>query len=179
LVANDFSALKADLVFHVPGTLEDSRGFDQQTGGVAYTVDGLKIVQSMDADVASNAFLTPMILAGKSLNPKDALNQKVFALKGEVWARWKGPFRPRFDYAAEADAAKKAQPAMMVKLGLEKPRTSSPSSAPTPTPITPAKPAPTETSPAKKPADSKPSGKGPPTVPSIDPTKIPTPILPF
>jgi hypothetical protein len=180
-VTTELIGLKADLAFHVPGTLEEVRGLEQQGTTLSYAVDGSRIAQAMDIQVADGTWLKQRVLAGKSVIAKDMMNEKIFGLKGEVWARWKGPFKARFDYQAEADAARKAFPQMMLKLGLEKPRTTS--SASTPAKDTPPKkdtaPAPAPApAPAKKASDTPP-GKGPPAVPMPDPTKIPVPILPF
>jgi hypothetical protein len=186
----DVMGVKAELVFRAPGTLEESRGMEQRPEALAYVVEGAKVVQAADAQVGENAFWRDLLMSGKSFNLKDLLNQKVFALKGEAWAKWKGPFKARFDYAAEADAAKKGQQDMMRRLGLEKAKDSSTSTkppAPTTSEIKPIKepqpatkdapPAKKDTTPAKKTPD--PSSPKVPRVPVPDPTQIPVPILPF
>jgi hypothetical protein len=155
-VTTELPGMKLDMVFHVPGTLEESRGMEQQGMTLSYALEGTKVVQAMDAQMNDSALLKQWALAGKAPAVKDIMNDRLFSVKGEVWARWKGPFKSRFDYAAEMAAAKKAQPQMMVKLGLEKPRTTSSTSPPPPK-----------------------AGKGPPSAPMPDPTKIPAPIIPF
>jgi hypothetical protein len=134
----------------------------------------------MEAQMADGTVLRPWALAGKAPSPKEMMNEKVFGAKGEVWARWKGPFRQCFDYQAEMAAAKKAQPAMMAKLGLEKPRDTSPrppSSQPAPaTPKDSAAPK-KDAGPAKSPAAAP---KGPPSLPMpAGPPAIPTPLIPL
>jgi hypothetical protein len=151
-VTTELPGMKLDMVFHAPGTLE-----------------------AMDAQMSDGTVLRQWAAAGKSSNVKELMNERLFGLKGEIWARWKGPFKQRFDYAAEMDAAKKAQQQMMLKLGLDKPRTTSSTSAPARETPPKKETAPT---PAKKAPDA-PAGKGPPSAPMPDPTKIPAPILPF
>ena len=79
----------------------------------------------------------------------------MYGAKGEVWARMTGDFAVRFDYKAEVDEARKAFPAMMVDLGLDKPK--------------------------EPPAGKKPPAPGPGKTPAPDvpePLPEPGPILP-
>jgi len=182
-VTIELALLKVNLAFRTPGTLEEARGLEQQGTTLSYAIEGPKIAQAMDAQMADGTYLKQLILAGKSATAKDMMNEKVFGLKGEVWARWKEPFKARFDYPAEANAARKAQPQMMLKLGLDKPRPSAspapvPAPAPAPVPAKDTQPPKKDATPAKKPPDA-PSAKGLPGIPMPDPTKIPAPILPF
>jgi hypothetical protein len=174
-VTTELPGMKLDMVFHAPGTLEEMRGLEQQGMTLSYALEGGKVVQAMDAQMSDGTVLRQWAAAGKSSNVKELMNERLFGLKGEIWARWKGPFKQRFDYAAERDAAKKAQQQMMLKLGLDKPRTTSSTSAPARETPPKKETAPT---PAKKAPDA-PAGKGPPSAPMPDPTKIPAPILPF
>jgi len=177
-VTTDLVGMKLDLVFHVPGVLEEARGLDQQGMALAYTLDGTKVVQAMDSQMNDGVVLRQWAAAGKSLNVKELMNDRLFAIKGEVWARWKGPFKPRFDYQAEMDAARKAQPQMVLKLGLEKPRDTSkpPSPPPTPAPAKDTQPAKKDAGPVKTPA----APKGPPSLPMPDrPLAVPTPLFPI
>jgi len=176
-VTTELPGMKLDMVFHVPGTLDEMRGLEQQGMTLSYSLDGTRVAQAMDAQMNDSTVLRQWALAGKMPNVKELMNERLFGLKGEIWARWKGPFRPRFEYQAEMDAAKKAQGQMMIRLGLEKPRDSTPK----PTPAKDAPPPPkkdTAAAPAAKPSDT-PAGKGPPSVPMPDPTKIPALIFPF
>jgi len=174
-VTTDLVGMKLDLVFRSPGTLEEARGLDQQGMTLAYTLDGGKVVQAMDSQMNDSTVLRQWVVAGKSLNVKELMNDRLFALKGEVWARWKGPAKPRFDYQAEMDAAKKAQPQMMLKLGLEKPRDAAPKPPPAPAPAKDTQPARKDAGPAKTPAPPK----GAPNLPMPGaPPAIPTPLFP-
>jgi hypothetical protein len=178
-VTTELPGMKLDMVFHAPGTLEEARGLEQQGMTLSYSLDGTRVAQAMDARTNDSTVLKQWALAGKMPNVKEVMNERLFGLKGEIWARWKGPVKPRFDYQAEMNVAKKAQGQMMTRLGLDKPR----ETAPKPTPAKDAPP-PKDTAPApaaapaKKPSDT-PAGKGPPSVPMPDPTKIPALILPF
>jgi hypothetical protein len=143
-VTTELPGMKIDLVFHAPGALEEVRGLEQQGMTLSYVLEGTKVLQAMDALMADSTVLKQWAVAGKALNVKELMNERLFGAKGESWARWKGPFKARFDYAAEMTAAKKAQLQMMQGLGLEKPRESAPK------PPSPAKdaPAPRKTGPA-------------------------------
>ena len=175
-VTIDLVGMKLDLVFHSPGTLEEARGLDQQGMTLAYTLDGGKVLQAMDSQMNDSTVLRQWVVAGKSLNVKELMNDRLFAVKGEVWARWKGPAKPRFDYHAEIDPAKKAQPQMMLKLGLEKPRDAAPKPPPAPAPAKDTQPAKKDAGPAKTPAPAK----GPPSLPMPGaPPAIPTPLFPM
>ncbi|MBM4017848.1 MAG: hypothetical protein FJ288_05885 [Planctomycetes bacterium] len=187
-LTTEVAGMKLDLVFHVPGTLEEMKGLEQQGTALSYAAEGSRIIQAVDSQVADGSYLRNVVLAGKSINVKDMVNEKVFGLKGEVWARWKGPFRARFDYAAEANPARKAQQAMFQRLGLDKPRDTSPPAPPAPAPSAPptSAPAPATDAAAKEVAEpgAKPSApspaKGPPSLPMPDkPPAIPVPIIPW
>jgi hypothetical protein len=172
-VTTDLVGMKLDLVFHAPGTLEEARGLDQQGMTLSYALDGTRVVQAMDSQMNDGVLLRQWAAAGKSLAVKEVMNDRLFAVKGEVWARWKGPFKSRFDYQAEMEAAKKAQPQMIQKLGLDKPRDTS--SRPSPAPAKDSQPAKKDAVPAKAPA----APKGPPSLqmPGAPPA-IPTPLFP-
>jgi len=170
-VTTELPGMKLDLIFHVPGTLEESRGLEEQGMTLSYALEGSKVAQAMDILMNDSTVLRQWALAGKSFNVRDLMNERLFGVKGEIWARWKGPFRQRFDYQAEMDVAKKAQAQMMLKLGLEKPRDTTPRPPPPPAPA-PAKDAP----PAKSPAPTK----GPPSLPMpAGPPAIPMPLIPI
>jgi hypothetical protein len=179
-VTTELPGMKVALVFHSSGTLEESRGLEQQGPTLSYAVEGGRIVQAMEAQMTDGTVIKQWALAGKAPSPKEMMNEKVFGAKGEVWARWKGPFGQRFDYQAEMAAAKKAQPAMIAKLGLEKPRDTSP--RPPSAPSAPAapknSPAPKkDAGPAKSPALAP---KGPPSLSMpAGPPAIPTPLVPL
>lgn len=179
------SGLKLDLAFNTPGTPAEVRGLEQKGPVLSFSMDSAKLMQTFDAVMADNATLRRMVAAGERLGSTGgqfdaALNKRFFGgAKGECWARILGPFTPRFDYAAEADAARKAQNEMLANLGLEKPRPTKPAAKP----ADPAPKKPTDTpaknpagTPAKKPADPGLPGK----IPSIprEMPNIPTPIVP-
>jgi hypothetical protein len=179
------SGLKCDLSFNTPGTPTEVRGLQQQGPVLSFSIDGTKLMQSFDAVMTDNAILTRTIFAGERLGStggqfEAALEKRFFGgAKGECWARILGPFTPRFNYAAEAEVARKGEKEMMAKLGLEQPRTTRPPAKPSePAPKKPAdtpakKPA---VPPARKPADPGLPGKLP-AMPR-DVPNIPTPIFP-
>ena len=173
-ITREMSGMTLDLTFRVPGTVDEVKNIEERGGAMAVHVEGFKIFQSLDVQMMDNAFVGGVIFSGRTFSEqmvRDMANQKVFGLKGDSWARMKGPFADRFDYKAEVDAAKKAYPAMLVKLGLQKEKAPAPQPAP--------KPAPGPT-PPKKAADLVP-GKGiVPNLPMPDKLpNIPAPILPF
>ncbi|MCX5682064.1 MAG: hypothetical protein NT049_00030, partial [Planctomycetota bacterium] len=92
-VTTDMPGMKLDLVFNAPGTLEESRGLVQQGLTLSYALEGNKVVMAMDAEMTDGAMLRQWAMAGKAPTVKDIMNEKLFGVKGEVWARWKGPFR--------------------------------------------------------------------------------------
>ncbi len=174
-ITPEMLGMMLDLAFRVPGTVDEVKNIEEKGGAMAVHVEGFRIFQALDVQMIDNAFVGGVIFSGRTFSEqmvRDMVNQKVFGLKGDCWARMKGPFANRFEYKAEVDAAKKAYPGMLAKLGLEKDK--SPPRPPAPAP----KPAPTP--PPKKAADLIP-GKG--TVPNLPlPDKLPTipaPILPF
>jgi len=171
------SGLKCDLAFNTPGTPTDVRGLEQKGPVLSFSVDETRLMQSLDAVMADNATLRRMVATGERLAStggqfEAAIEKRFFGgAKGECWARIMPPFTPRFNYATEAEAARKAQNEMMASLGLEKPR---PVRSPTKAADAPAK-KPADT-PARKPADPGLPGK----IPSIprEMPNIPTPIFP-
>jgi hypothetical protein len=190
-IAPDVTPMKLALSFRVPGVVEEMRGLEQQADVLSVSIEGIRILQAADAVFSNNASLVPILQSGRLPTAKELVNQKVFGYKGEVWARLKAPYKPKFDYAKEMDEARKAFPAMMQRLGLDKPRTSTPPSPPAPAPGAPT-PSGTTAAPGKTagPAGSKDSGatqkpaapaptRNPPSVPIPSPDRIPTPIFPF
>jgi hypothetical protein len=170
-VTREFSGIALDLTFRLPGTVDEVKNLEERGGAMAVHVEGFRIFQTLDVQMMDNAFVGGVIFSGRSFSEqmvRDMANQKIFGLKGDSWARMKGPFADRFDYKAEVDAAKKAYPAMLVKLGLQKDKAPARPPAPAPQP------------PPKKAADPLPGKGGVPNLPM--PGKlpnIPAPILPF
>ncbi|MBE3069991.1 MAG: hypothetical protein IMZ66_07120 [Planctomycetes bacterium] len=164
--------LALDLRFHVPGLPDTVRGLTQEGRALAFSTSAGELLRHLDSQVADNTVLREMVLGRESLRERDvqdALSRRVFAQKGEVWARLSGRFLKAFDYDAEFQAAKDGQRAMMEKLGLVEARSSG--SARTPAGESPKK----GTSPKKDAGDRK-----PPKVPlPKDLPSIPVPISPL
>jgi hypothetical protein len=175
-LASSLTGLKFDLTFDSPGTPAEVHGLVQEQGLLTASVDGPRILKAVDGLFDDTAALREMIVRGDTINTRalsDLVRQRLFVSKGEAWAKMNGPFRVRFDYAAEVAAARKSLPEMMTKLGLDEAKP-------------PAKPAPSKAAPPAKPAE--PSKKPPPgsvpkdlpKVPPPTPLNIPlAPILPF
>jgi len=174
-LASSLTGLKFDLTFDSPGTPAEVHGLVQEQGLLAASVDGPRILKAVDGLFDDTAALRERIVRGDTVSSRtlsDFVRQRLFVSKGEVWAKMNGPFRTRFDYAAEVAAVRKSLPEMMTQLGLDDPKP-------------PAKPAPSKTAPPAKPAE--PSKKPPPgsvpkdlpKVPPPTPLHIPVPILPF
>jgi hypothetical protein len=181
-IALDTSGLKVTLAFRLPGAPSEVRGLEQEGNVLTHVTQGEKLIQALDSVFNDNATLTRMILGGErpasSGGQFDAALSKRFfgGQKGEAWARVMEPMRPRFDYRAEAEAARKAQPEMMAKLGLDKPKPARPPTATKPSDTPTKKPAP---APAKKPEEPAQPGKLPPINLPKDLPNIPTPIIPL
>jgi hypothetical protein len=167
-LALEMMDMKLNLIFRLPGVAAPVKGLVEEDGACVMRVDGLRLLQSLDGPMADNIWLRKRIFSGQTLGAqpvtalKKYLDAQVFAYKGEAWARVSGDVHKQFDYAAEADAAKKAYPDMLVKLGLEKPKpvTATPTNRPASTTTIRSTTSPTAT--------ARPSGgifTPPPTVP--------------
>ena len=175
-LASSLAGLKFDLTFDSPGTPAEVHGLVQEQGLLTASLDGPRILKAVDGLFDDTAALREMIVRGDTVSSRtlsDLVRQRLFVSKGEAWATMKGPFRTRFDYAAEVAAARKLLPEMMTKLGLDEPKP--PAKPPTP---------PKTTQPAKsaEPSKKPPPGSVPkdlPKVPPLTPLNIPMPILPF
>lgn len=169
--------LALDLKFHVPGLADTVRGLTQDGRALAFSTSASELLRYLDGQVADNAVLREMVLARESLRERDvqdALSRRVFAQKGEVWARLSGRFLKAFDYDAEFQAAKDGQRAMMEKLGLAEARASGTTRPPAGE--SPKKEAPKKDAPPKKDAGDR----KPPSVPlPKDLPSIPVPISPL
>jgi hypothetical protein len=173
-VETPYRGLKYTLLFNTPGTPGELHNMTSDGKALSAGLDGSGIIAMLDAYVADNAKMKELILSGGNLNAK-ALNEevrgKLYGPKGETWAQLAGPFK------AEMEAAKKAMPDMMVRLGLDAPKTT--------TPTTPPKGGTTTTTRTGGTTTPSKSGGGSttPAVPKmpmpISPVDIPTPILPF
>lgn len=166
------AGLRIALRFLVPGIPDPVRGLEQDGRGLLFSTTGAELLRYMDSQVADNTVLREMAMSRESLderNLEEALAEKVFSQKGEVWARLSGRFAKGFDYEAEVQAAKDAEKDMMAKLGLLAPRSSGPSK----------KPSGDSSKKDSPPKDATPEKK-PPRVPMPkDPTAIPVPLFPF
>jgi len=132
-LALEMSDLRLSLTFHVPGEPTEIKGLTMEEGALIMTIDGSRLLSSMDGPMADNAYLRDRIFAGRTFGAKgtaalrDHFIKKALECRGEAWARMTGNMRVQFDYESEVDAAKKAYPDMLIKLGLEKPKPVRPS----------------------------------------------------
>jgi hypothetical protein len=119
-----YSALKIDTLFVLPGKVSEVNVFEKTDQGVRLVINGKKMLAAMDKMVADDAMMKEPIKAGKDpLKPgaSDALQELVFGGKGPIRAKVSGDLKPVFDYKAEVEKAKAAQPAMLKKLGIDAP----------------------------------------------------------
>jgi hypothetical protein len=116
--------MKIQNVFHLPGTLAEVTGFKKEAdGSVSVTIEGIKVLDVMDKQMADDAYIKAAIKAGKDPvkdKPSDDVMEKAFGFKGTLSAHVTGDLKPLFDYAKESAAAKAAYPKMIEKLGLDK-----------------------------------------------------------
>jgi hypothetical protein len=116
--------MKIENVFHLPGTLAEVTGFKKGAdGSVSIAIEGAKVLEVMDKQMADEAYVKAALKAGKNPiedKPSDEVMEKAFGFKGTLSARVTGDLKPLFDYAKEVKAAKDAYPKMIEKLGLDK-----------------------------------------------------------
>ena len=183
-LASSLTGLKFDLTFDSPGIPAEVHGLVQEQGLLTASVDGPRILKAVDGQFDDTAALRERIVRGDTVSSRalsDLVRQRLFVSKGEAWAKMNGPFRTRFDYAAEVAAARKSLPEMMTKLGLDEPKPPAKPPAKPPVPTTPPKTA----QPAKpaEPSKKPPPGSVPKDLPKVPPVpsplNIPMPILPF
>jgi hypothetical protein len=176
-IASQIQNLKFNLDFYTPGVVGEIHGLKAEEGYLSASVDGMRMLGALDGLVNDNAYMRDFVTEGGMVSMKwatDEIRPRLYANKGEVWAKVGDPLRPKFDYAAEMGAAKVAMPAMMVKLGLEASTTKT-----SPTPTVPPKAAPkTTTPPAKTPSSPTKAVSSIPALPST-PALIPTTHLPL
>jgi hypothetical protein len=127
MMAMVLGTMKMDLRFRLPGTPAEVTNFAKgDDGTLRLLFEGPKLLEGMDQLTANDAAMHEIVAAGESLGeggPKAALlmNEKMFGSKESPRARVTGDLKPLFDYKAEMEAAKAAQPEMMKKLGLDQP----------------------------------------------------------
>ncbi len=123
MMAMMFTNLKLDFTYMLPGKLGETGIFEKtDKGGLRLVVEGKKMSEAMDKVMADDKLLTETIKAGrdpiKQGPAMDQMNEMVFGRKGQSKATVTGELKPLFDYKAEVEKAKAAQPAMLKKLGL-------------------------------------------------------------
>jgi hypothetical protein len=178
---DQLKSLKFDMTFAAPGVIGEVHGFKQQDNSLVVSIDGNRILHALDALVDDSAFLREFVVQSNTITNKwaaEEVRQRLYVNKGEVWAKVNDPLRPQFDYKTESEAAKKAMPDMLVKLGLEEPKAVT---TPSYTKTTPAKTstaaktptaAKTSTAPAKK-ITTVDLPKSLPSMPSVPPVIFP------
>jgi len=114
------SGLRHEATFALPGRLESSVNLKKLEGGLlGVTLDGKKLLAVLE-DLGNNeAFFEKQVMKpGEDPFADESFNQGLYGEKGPVRAVVAGPFKPRFDYAAELAQAKASQDALYKGLGL-------------------------------------------------------------
>ena len=126
MMAMTIGRMKMDLVFRLPGTLVEVKGFQRTPdGAVRFTFDGAKMLAAVDKLMADDAYVRQQLEKQQDASPlsgpqmDERTMKELFGTAGPFIARTKGPAGPQFDYAAEVEAAKMAYPAMIKRLGLD------------------------------------------------------------
>jgi len=122
MIASMMEGLKNTFTFHVPGELGECSNFKKlEDGRVSLTLEGKKLMASMDKVMSDDKLLEEMVRAGK--NPQtagmnDKMAEMMFGEAAPVKAIFKGEMKALFDFEKEVAEAKEAYGEMMKKLGL-------------------------------------------------------------
>jgi len=118
------SQLKCKATFKLPGKVKTVSNFEQVgEDKVRIAIEGDKLLAAMDELAKDDNYWRKQVLAGGTgpggnLQTDLELNEKLFGRKAPIRAVVIGPTKPLFKYADQVAAAKKAYPAMMMRLGL-------------------------------------------------------------
>jgi hypothetical protein len=123
MVSMFMSTLKMDTTILLPGKIAEVNGFEKvDTTGVRVTIDGKKMLAAMDKVTADDKIMKDGLKAGKdpmkTPAARQALTEAMLGTKGPLRAKV-SDLKPLFDYKAEMEKAKAAQPEMMKKLGMD------------------------------------------------------------
>jgi len=123
MAAAILGSLKMDTTVLLPGKLADVTVFEKvDNNGVRLAMDGKKILEAMEKVMADDKVMKDALKAGKD-GPdtpagQEIMQETLFGKKGPIRAKVTD-LKPLFDYKAEMEKAKAAQPAMIKKLGLD------------------------------------------------------------
>jgi len=123
MMAGAFSSLKLTGTYLLPGTTSDITVFTPVEGGVSYTIEGKNMIAAMDKFMADETMIAASIRAGRQPgqgSSEEDFNEALFGAKGQLKVKVTD-LKAHFDYKAEMEAAKAAQPAMEAALGLVAP----------------------------------------------------------
>jgi hypothetical protein len=125
MVSMFMGTLKMDTTILLPGKIAEVNGFEKvDTTGVRVLVDGKKMMDAMEKVIGDDKIMKEGLKAGKdpmkTPAAQQALSEALLGAKGPIRAKVTD-LKPLFDYKAEMEKAKAAQPEMMKKLGLDAP----------------------------------------------------------
>ena len=115
------AAVNFDVTYHLPGKLRQLGAF-QQAGPrqVRLAFGGQEAIKRLDSFVKTGKLPARAVRAGKKpLDTEQLEGLLYFGKPGRPEVTVAGPFKPLFDYEAEASKAKKAMPAMFRKLRID------------------------------------------------------------
>jgi hypothetical protein len=116
--AANLRRVKLDLIYHLPGTVTEVKGFTKTDDGLLHwTVFGEKLFEAYEKAMADDAFLRKCVVDGKL--PIAEVMQK--EIPTTLSARMTGELKPQFDYEAEVKAAKEKRSEMLKGLNLPGP----------------------------------------------------------
>ncbi|MDQ7778994.1 MAG: hypothetical protein RDV41_04710 [Planctomycetota bacterium] len=116
--------LRSDAVLHLPGTVEQSTNFKKNPdGSLTVSLQGMKVIEAMDAIMNDEAALRAMIESGNDVTEigpgsDPVFMEKMFGERAPVRAVVGGTLTPLFDYEGEAAQARAGMEEMMTKLGI-------------------------------------------------------------
>lgn len=112
--------LRLSMSVDLPGTPREVTGFTKTSNGeLAFTIEGMKIIQAMDSVMSDSTFLRQQLLS-----PDKAMDdsmKKLFFPQGELRAIIPADAPVQFDYKAELAAARPDYAKLMKDLNTKKP----------------------------------------------------------
>lgn len=130
MAAQILGSLRMEVTFVLPGKAGEVNILEKtDKGHLRLVMEGKKMLEAMDKIMADDKIMKESIKAGKDPmkdGGSDAMMEAMYGKKGPIRAKTTGDLKPVFDYKAEMEKAKAAQPAMMKALGLDAPPVSKP-----------------------------------------------------
>jgi hypothetical protein len=122
MLAGFLTTMRQEAVFHLPGAVSDITNFKSTPAGDLQIIfAGTNLLAAMDSLATNNEWWRLQLAEGRDVSPSglslnNDLNEKLFGQRAPVRAVITGG-TPKFDYAAEAAAAKTEYTAILRKLG--------------------------------------------------------------